>query len=203
MSLDERRLAWDERHRGGDFEGAGPNPALADAVSALAPGRALELASGSGTNATWLAARGWQVTAVDWSPVGLDNARRQAGAAGVSVEWVEADLFSWVPPERAFDLVAIVYLHLPVEGRRPIYTGAAKAVAPGGRLVIVGHDRSNLDEGEGGPRDPDVLFTAAEIGRDLLDADPDFEVERAEIARRVEPPGRGPIDALLVARRRA
>ncbi len=204
MSPDERRLAWDERHRDGDFEGAGPNPALADAVSALTPGRALELASGSGTNAVWLAARGWDVTAVDWSPVGLDNARKQAEAAGVQVRWVEADLFSWAPPERAFDLVAIVYLHLPTDtDRRPIYAGAAGAVAPGGRLVVVGHDRSNLDEGEGGPRDPDVLFTAAEIGRDLLDADPDFEVERAEIARRVTPPERGPIDALLVARRRA
>ena len=203
MSHEERRLAWDERHREGDFEGTGPNPAFVDAASALAQGRALELASGSGTNAIWLAGQGWEVTAVDWSPVGIENAKRKADAAGVRIHWVEADLSSWTPPERAFDLVAIVYLHLPPEERRPIYAGAARAVAPGGCLLIVGHDRSNLDEGEGGPRDPDRLFTAAEIGRDLLGAAPDFEIERAEVVRRVVEPERGPIDALLVARRRA
>jgi SAM-dependent methyltransferase len=197
---DPRRLHWDERHRAGDFEGRGPSPALMAAVERLTPGRALELASGSGTNAVWLASQGWQTTAVDWSPVGLANGRAKAEAAGVTVEWLERDLFDWRPPARSFDLVVIVNLHLPPHERGPVYAAAAAAVAPAGRLVVVGHDRLNATEGEGGPP-PDRLFTADEIGRELMSTDADLTIERAEVVRRVPPPGRGPIDALLVLRR--
>jgi SAM-dependent methyltransferase len=197
---DERRIQWDTRHQAGDFEGEGPNPTLALGASGLPRGTALELAAGSGTNAVWLAAQGWRTTAVDWSPVGLANGRAKADAAGVSVEWLERNLFDWTPPAQSFDLVVIVYLHVPPDERRPIYAGAAAAVAPGGRLLVIGHDRLNATEGEGGP-DPQRLFTADEIAADLLVADPSLEVERAEVFRRVPPPGRGPIDSLLIVRR--
>ena len=201
MATDQRRLDWDRRHAAGDFEGAGPNPTLTATVSGMAPGRALELASGSGTNAVWLAGQGWQTTAVDWSPVGLANGRAKADAAGVQVDWQEHDLLTWAPRPSSFELVVVVYLHLPADERRAVYANAAAAVAPGGRFVIVGHDRLNATEGEGGPPDPARLFTADEIGRELTIADPGLAIERAEVVRRVPPPGRGPIDALLVLRR--
>ena len=197
---DQRRLDWDERHKGGDFEGDGPNPTLVVRVTGLVPGSVLELASGSGTNAVWLAQRGWRITAVDWSPVGLANGKAKADAAGVKVDWLEKDLFDWSPPSREFDLVVLVYLHLPVEERVPVYARAAAAVAPGGRLLIVGHDRLHGAEGLDGP-DPSRLFTADEIARELLAADPELVVERAEVVRRVPPPGRAPIDSLLIVRR--
>ena len=203
MVADERRIQWDTRHRAGDFEGEGPNPTLVLGASGLPRGTALELAAGSGTNAVWLAGQGWRTTAVDWSPVGLANGRAKADAAGVSVDWLERNLFDWTPPARSFDLVVIVYLHVPPDERRPIYAGAAAAVAPGGRMLVVGHDRLNATEGEGGPPDPERLFTADEIAVDLLAADPSLEVERAEVVRRVPPPGRGPIDSLLIVRRPA
>ena len=198
MRADERRLAWDARHQAGDFEGVGPNPTLVDGASGLPRGRALELASGSGTNAVWLATQGWQTTAVDWSPVGLANGRAKAEADGVSVDWLERDLLTWSPPERSFDLVVIVYLHLPRVERVPVYRRAAAAVARGGRMLVVGHHPLNATEGQGGPSDTDRLFGAEDIAVDLLTADPDLRVERAEVVRRVSPPGRGPIDSLLV-----
>lgn len=200
MAADQRRLDWDERHKGGDFEGEGPNPTLVAGVTGLVPGSALELASGSGTNAVWLARQGWRTTAVDWSPVGLANGMAKADLAGVAVDWQERDLFDWSPPTRAFDLVVIIYLHLPPEERGPVYARAAAAVAPGGRLLIVGHDRLHGAEGQGGP-DLVRLFTASEIAEALQAADPELIVERAEVVRRVPAPGGGPIDALLVLRR--
>ncbi len=200
MVPDQRRLNWDERHAAGDFEGDGPNPTLVAGVAGLRPGTALELASGSGTNAVWLATQGWRTTAVDWSPVGLANGKAKADRLGVSVEWLERDLFSWAPQARSFDLVVIVYLHLPPAERGPVYAAAAAAVAPGGRLLIVGHDRLHGVEGLAGP-DPSRLFSADEIGRELLAANPDLVIERAEVVRRVPPPDRAPIDALLVVRR--
>lgn len=200
MVADQRRLDWDERHKVGDFEDRGANPTLVAAVAGLQPGTALELACGSGTNAVWLASQGWRTTAVDWSPVGLANGKDKADATGVSVDWLERDLFSWVPPARSFALVVIVYLHLPPVERGPVYATAAAAVAPGGRLLIVGHDRTQAGEGLDGP-DPSRLFTADEIRRELLAADPQLVVERAEVVRRVPPPDRSPIDALLLIRR--
>jgi SAM-dependent methyltransferase len=201
MVEDPRRLGWDERHAAGDFEGDGPNPTLVIGASGMARGTALELAAGSGTNAVWLATQGWRTTAVDWSPVGLANGRARAEAAGVEVEWLERDLFAWSPPVRSFDLVVIVYLHVPPNERATIYPNAAAAVAPGGRLLIVGHDRLNATEGHGGPPDPARLFTAQEVAAELLVADPSLVVERSEVVRRVPPPGRAPIDSLLVIRR--
>ncbi len=203
MVADERRIQWDIRHKAGDFEGEGPNPTLVMGASGLPRGTALELAAGSGTNAVWLAGQGWRTTAVDWSPVALANGRAKADAAGVSVEWLERNLFEWTAPARSFDLVVIVYLHVPPGERRPIYARAAAAVAQGGRMLVVGHDRLNATEGEGGPPDPERLFTADEIAVDLLAADPSLEVERAEVVRRVPRPGRAPIDSLLIVRRPA
>lgn len=201
MTASPGRLGWDERHRAGDFEGEGPNPTFLVGVAGLRVGRALELAAGSGTNAVWLAGQGWRTTAVDWSPVGLANGRAKAEAAGLEVEWLERDLFVWSPPVRSFDLVVIVYLHVPPIERGPVYAAAAAAVAPGGRLLVVGHDRLNATEGEGGPPDTVRLFTADEVGRELLAVDPTLVVERSETIRRVPPPGRAPIDSLLVLHR--
>jgi SAM-dependent methyltransferase len=196
----DRRAAWDERHRqAGPIESVDPHPLLVRAVGQLVPGRALDLATGDGTNATWLAQRGWNVTGVDYSSVGLDRARAHASALGLVVEWVLADLLVYRPPARAFDLVTILYLHLPEDDRRTVLRAAADAVAAGGTLVAVGHDRTNLADGVGGPQDPDVLFTPGEIAGDLA-AIGGFRLDVVQAVRR-EGLGRVPIDALVIARR--
>ena len=85
--------AWDERYRSSELIwGAGPNRFLVEEVAGLPAGRALDLACGEGRNAIWLAQRGWQVVAVDFSAVALDKARRLADQRGTSVEWVMADV---------------------------------------------------------------------------------------------------------------
>ena len=193
-----RREMWDERHAGREpIESPEPDPTLARIAGDQAPGRALDLAAGDGRNAVWLAAQGWEVTAVDFSAVALDRARASATTAGVTVDWVNADLLEWRPAPRSFDLVAVMFLHLPRDERRPVYAAAAEAVAPGGVLLVVGHDRSNLTEGAGGPQDPEVLFTASEVAADLAG----FTVETAETVTRDLGDGRRAIDAVVLARR--
>jgi SAM-dependent methyltransferase len=192
----DRQQRWDERHAAQDpIESSEADASLAAVTRELVPGQALDLATGDGRNAIWLAAQGWQVTAVDFSGVALARARASAAAAGVDVVWVQADLLEWVPAAASFDLVAVVYLHLPVAERRAVYARAAAAVAPGGRLVVVGHDRTNLELGTGGPQDPDVLFTAAEIAADL----DGLLTETATVVVRDAGDGRQALDALLVA----
>lgn len=193
-----RQQVWDERHAARDpIESHEPDPTLAEVIRTISPGRALDLAAGDGRNAIWLAGQLWDVTAVDFSVVALERARRSAAAAGVEVDWVLADLLEWRPVPRSFDLVAVMFLHLPEDERRAVYAAAAEAVTPGGLLVVVGHDRSNLAEGAGGPQDPAVLFTPGEIAADLTN----FTVETAETVTREAGDGRRAIDAVVLARR--
>ena len=155
---------WDARYATGQVWSSEPNRFFADAVTALGttPGRAVDLACGEGRNAVWLAAQSWSVTGVDFSPVGVERGRAGAAERGLAVDWVVADLATWDFGSAAFDLVAHVYLHWPTAEREPFLRRCAAAVAPGGVLVVIGHDRDNIEHGHGGPQDPDVLTTPEE-----------------------------------------
>ena len=155
---------WDTRYAKGQVWSSEPNRFFAETVDGLhlAPGRAVDLACGEGRNAVWLAEHGWQVTAVDFSAVGVERGRAGAAERGISVDWVVADLASWQIGVATYDLVAHVYLHWPTVDREPFLCRCAEAVAPGGVLMVVGHDRDNIEHGHGGPQDPDVLTTPDE-----------------------------------------
>lgn len=195
------RHAWDERYATKELLwGAEPNRFLVEETAGLAPGRALDLAAGHGRNAVWLAEQGWRVTAVDFSEVGLTKARELAADRGVEVDWVAADLNDYEPEPDAFDLVVILYLQLPEAELTPILRRAAGALAPGGTVIVVSHDRRNLTDGAGGPQDPDVLATPESLATPL----PVVWVQRAErVARPVTIDGveRTAVDALVRARR--
>jgi SAM-dependent methyltransferase len=194
---------WDRRYAGRELVWTSePNRFLVREAEGLAPGAALDLASGEGRNAVWLAERGWKVTGVDFSAVGLEKGARLAAARGVHVEWVFADLLDYRPEPEAFELVIAFYLQVPAEQRTTILRGAAEAVAPGGTLLLVAHDSDNLARGHGGPRDPAVLYTAEDVRRDLEGSG--LWVERAErVERPVDTPDgpRTALDALVRARR--
>jgi 2-polyprenyl-3-methyl-5-hydroxy-6-metoxy-1,4-benzoquinol methylase len=193
-----QREDWNRKHgEAGPLFGSEPNRFLVAEVSQLPPGRALDLACGSGRNAVWLAQQGWSMVAVDFADVALDQARSLAADRAVEVDWVEADVRDWPAPARAFDLVAVLYLQLPAEERGPIIRHAAEAVADGGTMIVVGHHSDNLASGSGGPKDPRVLFTPEDIARDL----DDLRVEKAEAVLRPVDGDRDAIDALVRGRR--
>ena len=189
------RELWNERYRTPRLVWtAEPNRFLRELGEGLTPGRALDLACGEGRNAIWLARQGWTVTGVDFAHVGLEKARRHAEEHDVAVDWIEADLRTWQAPSAAFDLVALLYLHLPADELDPVLRAAATAVAPGGTLFLVGHDRVNIEEGVGGPQNPAVLYTPEEIVASL----DGLEVVRAERVTRDVEAGTA-IDALVEA----
>lgn len=196
------RHDWNERYRTSDLVWAErPNRWVEGEVADLAPGRALDLACGEGRNAVWLAGRGWEVCAVDWSEVAIGKARQLAERFAVTVEWVVADLTSFEPEPRGYDLVLLSYLQVPAGDRAVIWPRAVAAVAPGGTFLLVGHDRSNLEHGWGGPSSPSVLYSPTDV-LPVLDG---FEVERAEVVRRPVEQEDGTVahalDALVRARR--
>ena len=186
---------WNTRYAGPELVwGAGPNRFVAEELDGLVPGRALDLACGEGRNAIWLAELGWTVMAADWSDVAIERGRELAAARDVTVEWVVADVLDWEPPRRVFDLVLLAYLQLPEPARSGVLHAAAGAVADGGLLLTVAHDRSNLEVGHGGPQHPAVLATPEEVA-DVLRA-AGLAVERAEVVRRAVETDHGTVDAL-------
>jgi SAM-dependent methyltransferase len=198
------RQQWDERYSRDEFEwSTRPNQFVAAELAGLPPGRALDLAAGEGRNAVWLAERGWRVTAVDFSRVGLDKGRKLGAARGIpdgQVDWVVADLTGYEPESEAFDLVLIAYLQVEAALRAKVLAGAAAALAAGGTLFVIGHDLTNLTEGVGGPQYPEVLYTPETIAAEL----PGLHILRAERVRRaVERDGAAgtAIDTLVRAER--
>ncbi|MGN6782175.1 MAG: class I SAM-dependent methyltransferase [Marmoricola sp.] len=174
--------AWDERYAAQDLVwSAEPNRFVAEELTALEPGRAVDLACGEGRNAIWLASRGWQVTALDFSGVALDKGRRLAG--DLPVDWLNADATTWSEPG-AYDLALLAYLQLPAEERGRAVRNALAAVRSGGTFFLIAHDSTNLAEGTGGPQDPRVLYSAEDVLADLEHES--FEVVRADrVAREV------------------
>ena len=195
-----KRDQWDERYRGTELVwSARPNRFLVAETESLAPGRALDLACGEGRNAVWLAEQGWQATGVDFSGVAIEKARSLARERSVEAEWIAADLLEYQPPTAAFDLVILFYLQLPGDELARVLARAAAALAPGGTLLLVGHDSRNLEYGYGGPKDAAVLYVAADITPHL----DGLEIERAEtVVRTVETDDgtREALDVLVRAR---
>ncbi|MPQ99531.1 methyltransferase domain-containing protein [Modestobacter sp. I12A-02628] len=171
------------------------HPYLAQEVGDLAPGTALDAGCGTGAEARWLAAHGWQVTAADVSATALARAAERAAADGVTqqVRWVQADLVSW-EPDGAFDLVTTHYAH-PAMPQLDFYDRLAGWVAPGGTLLVVGHlhthdtgtpEHGHQQHGHGDRPPAEASATAAAITARLDTAT--WEVRTAvELDR--QPPG--------------
>jgi SAM-dependent methyltransferase len=187
---------WDERYAERQQWSAEPNALIAELLDDLPAGDAVDLAAGEGRHALWLAGRGWRVTAVDFSDVGLDRGRAQPGADRVT--WVPADVLSWTAPPASLDLVLVAYLHLIEPDVRDVLTRAVGWLRPGGRLLVLGHDVDNLERGVGGPQEPAILHSVERLTpvADLL------AVDRLEQVRRPTPAGTA-LDTLLWGRRPA
>jgi len=139
--------SWEERYAGEEKVWSGePNPQLVAEVSALTPGTALDVGCGEGGDVIWLARQGWRVTGADFSANGLARAARHAEEAGVAdrIDWWQVDARTFEAGGRSFDLVTTHFLHPPDGGMVGVVGRLAGAVAPGGHLLVVGHEPSEV-----------------------------------------------------------
>lgn len=192
---------WDERYRSSEqlFSGA-PNGALVSEVAGLPPGHALDVGCGEGGDARWLAERGWQVTAVDVSRVALERAAAAVGDSS-RVTWACDDLTVTAPGAGAFDLVSLQYFPLPHQPGHAALRGLLASVAPGGTLLVVGHDLAGLDPDDHHRVDMGRYYQPAQIAT-LLDDDWTVLVDETRPrAAPVPPESRHTHDTVLRARR--
>jgi SAM-dependent methyltransferase len=177
---------WNDRYRTADLVWtATPNQFVVAEMEGSVPGRAIDVAAGEARNAVWLAERGWDATAVDYSDVAMGKARELADARGVSITTAVVDVVTEALPGGSYDLVLVAYLQLPEPERGAALAHCVAALAPGGTFLAVAHDAANLDGGYGGPQDPTVLASPADVVVHLSG----LEIVRAEVVeRRVSTP---------------
>ena len=196
-------LAWDERYADGDFQfGEAPNLFLLSQAHRLRPGmRALAVGDGEGRNGVWLAERGLDATAVDWSAVGLAKARALAGRRGVALATVTADLTRWDWPEARFDVIAWIFVHLPPEDRALACEGALRALAPGGLLILECFTSAQKGRRSGGPKDPALLWSRALVERHFAGLEV-LELLEGTVALDEGPRHQGPAEIVRAVLRR-
>ena len=162
-----------------------PSTHLLAETGDLHPGRALDAGCGHGSEAIWLAAAGWQVTAVDFSVTALEQGRSRAEVVGADVaeriDWVEGDLGTWAPTPGQFDLVTCLYVHVAGSvGEMVQRLGAG--VAHGGTLFLVGHSPVDPATGKPTPAAGQVQVSV-DAAVDALDPD-EWEIVVAEERQR-------------------
>ena len=194
---------WDTRYseRDGAKWSGRPNGRLQAEVASLTPGRALDVGSGEGADAIWLARSGWTVTAIEISEVAVIRAREAAERAGAVVEWVCGDALRTAFPARSFDLVSMQYPALPKAAGEAAVRELLETVRPGGLLLAVYHDLSDehREHMKSHGVDPADYVDADGLVRLLGD---EFTIELHAVEPRIDPPPDNPHIADIVLRAR-
>jgi SAM-dependent methyltransferase len=159
---------WNDRYAvASHVYGEAPNAFVAEVASQIPAGPVLCLAEGEGRNAVHLATLGHRVTAVDQSEVGLAKARRLAGARGVKIETVPADLANYSIATGAWAGIVATFAHLPPHLRRRVHRDVVAGLQPGGVFVLEAYTPAQLAFGTGGPKAPELLMTLAALREEL------------------------------------
>jgi SAM-dependent methyltransferase len=193
---------WDERYKTNEWVfGTNPNDFLRSVTPQLPPGRALSLGEGEGRNAVFLAERGWDVTAVDMSRVGLEKAEVLAAERGVRIQPVVADLNTYTVEPEAWDVITLIWLHMPPDLREHVHSMAAQGLRRGGAVVLEAYTPDQREYGTGGPSDRKMLYRAEMLLRDFSGLRPVICTETVrEISEGAGHAGQGAVVQFLAVR---
>jgi len=173
----QRAAMWDARYAPEPYAyGEAANGFLVAQSHRLKPGmRALVPGDGEGRNGVWLAEQGLGVDTLDLSARGVAKAGRLAAARGVGLNAMQADVLAWTWPREAYDVVALIYLHLAADERRRLHAKALATLKPSGLLILEAFRPEQLAAREagarGGPREARLLYTRADLAADFAAQD--------------------------------
>lgn len=166
MNETEQWKYWHDRYTaiGDDYlYGTEANKFVMRQAKRLKPGMtALSVADGEGRNSVWLAERGLSVTALEFSPLAVDKARRLARERQVEVNCLHVDIFKWDWPTDAYDVVLATFIQFASPAQRAfLFKSMKHALKPGGMVMVHGYTTEQLKYKTGGPSNVDYLYTEA------------------------------------------
>ena len=173
--FDDARAFWDTRYAASEYIfGREPNRFLVAQQGLFTAGaQVLDVATGEGRNARWLAQLGCRVTAIDVSPLGLAKAKQLAVEGGFDIAFEEVDVRTWTWPEGQFDAVVAIFIQFAAPAdRERVFEGMKRTLRPGGVVVLQGYTPKQLADKTGGPPQAEHMYSE----RLLRDAFADMEI---------------------------
>lgn len=160
---------WNEKFSQSEepFYGVEPNPFFKQEIDKLKPGKILIPACGEGRDAIYAAQRGFDVTAVDYSAVAVEQTVQNQELHKVKMKVLHADLRHLLLAENSFDVVAPIYAHFPAQQRLSIHQKLVSVLKPGGKLILFGFNTNQLGHKSGGPKDEKMLFHTKMLSNDF------------------------------------
>ncbi|MFC2116213.1 class I SAM-dependent methyltransferase [Bacteroidota bacterium] len=159
---------WDQRYSEPGFAyGREPNDFFRHIIDELSPGKLLLPGEGEGRNAIYAASRGWEVTAFDQSRIAREKALNWAGEMGLQLEYLLADISAFTCAFPEYDLIAMVYIHLPPSIRHMVHQKLTACIKPGGIIIMECFHKSQLNYGTGGPPVEELLYLEEDLMTDF------------------------------------
>ena len=157
-------IFWNEKFsQTPNLYGEHPNEFVKSNIDSMPAGKILFPGEGEGRNALYAASLGWQVTAIDQSETGKKHCLQKAEKIGLQIEYQVCDAMIYMPEPESFDVVALVYFHLPKEILAEVYSKFEKALKVGGKMIIEGFGKKQLQNQSGGPKNPDFLYNLTDL----------------------------------------
>ncbi|MFM1899183.1 MAG: hypothetical protein RL577_1423 [Bacteroidota bacterium] len=190
---------WNSRFDEAEWAyGTQANDFLRSCLHQPSQAKVLCLAEGQGRNAVYLAKLGFQVSALDYSAVGLERAQALAQSQGVSIETIQADLADYRFVPEHWDGIVSIFGHLPSALRASVNAQLFHSLKPGGFLCMEGYHTDQLNFKTGGPGHPDLLYTVETLQQELGDKWSDFIIQKSERVIKEGPYHNGPSSTVQI-----
>ena len=172
---------WNERYSTNEYAyGTEPNEFFKSVLSKLEVGKLLLPGEGEGRNAVYAAKQGWHVTAFDTSIAGKNKAEKLASINNVSINYLLEDVETFNEDHHYFDCIALIFFHLPKHLRKKIHQKLLSYIKPGGKLILEGFSKEQINFNTGGPKNIEMLFSEEELVNDFSEMKK-LSIEKANI----------------------
>jgi hypothetical protein len=161
---------WESRYGNDDYAyGKSPNLFFKETIDQMKPGILFLPGEGEGRNAVYAAKSGWEVDATDLAETGREKASRLASEHDVLINYKTGDLNSFSLKFKKYDLIALIFVHLPPSQRSVIHGKLVESLKKNGVLILESFSKRQMGQSSGGPQNLDLLYDKDTLKSDFRD----------------------------------